>query len=204
MRKIVLFFTMVFATVTVLAQNLDQVNLMYVDGDMIKIKDGDQEQLQESTMLADCTTLYPDGTFKTADGEQFRLKDGECLDMYGIRYRNEYQYRYKVKKENKGLSQTQLQNKYQNRFHYLRVDGNVFRIQNLAQNRVRKPITLENKIIVDPFGTYQTPDQQEIRFNDGELLNMKGVKYDGIYEYRKVIAKMNKTQQKNKKSDALR
>ncbi|MBQ0734760.1 DUF6799 domain-containing protein [Aquimarina celericrescens] len=204
MRKIVLFFTMVFTIVTVLAQNLDQVNLMYVDGDMIKIKDGDQEQLQESTMLADCTTLYPDGTFKTADGEQFRLKDGECLDMYGIRYRNEYQYRYKVKKENKGLSQTQLQNKYQNRFHYLRVDGNVFKIQNLAQNRVRKPITLENKIIVDPFGTYQTPDQQEIRFNDGELLNMKGVKYDGIYEYRKVLAQMNKTQQKNKKSDALR
>ncbi len=194
---------MVLTTATILAQNLDQVSLIYVDGDMIQVTNGDQELLQESTMLADCTTLYSDGSFKTADGQQYRLKDGECLDMYGIRYRNEYQYRYKIKKENKDLTQTQLQSRYQNKFHYVKVDGDVFKVKNLVQDRIRKPITLKNNIVVDPFGTYQTPDQQEIRFKDGECLNMNGVKFEGIYEYRKVLAKKSKALQKNKKSTAL-
>ncbi|GAA4272827.1 hypothetical protein GCM10022258_21210 [Aquimarina gracilis] len=194
---------MVLGTLSLTAQNMDQSSLVYIDGDMIQFEDNNQELLEESTMLLDCSTLFPDGSFKTADGLQFRLKDGECLDMYGIRYRNEYQYRYKMKKENKDLTPVQLQNRYQDKVHYIKLNGDVFKIKNRYQKRIRKPVTLKNNTIVDPFGTYKTPGQEEIRFKDGECLNSSGVKFEGISEYRKVLAKKSKTQQKTKKSTAL-
>jgi hypothetical protein len=34
---------------------------------------------------------------------RLRLRNGECLDMNGVKYSNEYQYRSKIKKENKIL-----------------------------------------------------------------------------------------------------
>jgi hypothetical protein len=37
-------------------------------------------------------------------GDRLRLRDGECLDMNGVKYSNEYQYRSKIKQENKNLT----------------------------------------------------------------------------------------------------
>jgi hypothetical protein len=38
-------------------------------------------------------------------GDRLRLRDGECLDMNGVKYSNEYQYRSKIKQENKNLTE---------------------------------------------------------------------------------------------------
>ncbi len=193
MRKTLLFLTvMVLGILSITAQNQDQQTFMFIDGDMLQIIDREQVQLDASIMLSDCTTLNPDGSFLTADGEQLRLKDGECLDVYGVKYRNERQYRYKMKKENKGLNQAQIANRYQNKFHYIKIGGGVFKIQNVAQNRIRKPFTLKNGIVLDPFGIYKTADQEEIRLKEGEFFNMNGVKFENPYQYRKMISKKNK------------
>jgi hypothetical protein len=36
-------------------------------------------------------------------GDRLRLRNG-CLDMNGVKYSNEYQYRSKIKQENKNLT----------------------------------------------------------------------------------------------------
>ncbi len=197
MKKIlVVFALMALGTTTLTAQDL--VSFLFVDGDMVQLADNEQVRLEEPIILQDCTVLNPDGSFQTMDGKQLRLKDGECLDMYGIKYRNEYQYRYKVKKENKDLTQLQKQSRYENKFHYVKVDGVVYKIKNQAQNRLRKPFTLKNGFVVDPYGTYKTPDLEEIRLKDGECLNMSGVKFEGMSQYRKVLGKKNRMAQKIK------
>jgi hypothetical protein len=41
-------------------------------------------------------------------GDRLRLRNGECLDMNGVKYSNEYQYRSKIKQENKKFTQSQM------------------------------------------------------------------------------------------------
>jgi uncharacterized membrane protein len=55
----------------------------------------------------------PDGTFQKR-GDRLRLRNGECLDMNG-KYSNEYQYRSKIKQENKNLTQSQMMERNQKR-----------------------------------------------------------------------------------------
>jgi hypothetical protein len=57
-----------------------------------------------------------------------RLRDGECLDMNGVKYSNEYQYRSKIKQENKNL--TKPDDGAQKRSHLTVIDGNVYQIKN--------------------------------------------------------------------------
>jgi hypothetical protein len=64
---------------------------MLVDGDVLQIRDRDQIRLQDKIILTDGTTVNPDGTSRKKD--RLRLRNGECLDMNGVKYSNEYQYR---------------------------------------------------------------------------------------------------------------
>jgi hypothetical protein len=71
---------------------------MLVDGDVLQIRDRDQIRLQDKIILTDGTTVNPDGSSR---GDRLRLRNGECLDMNGVKYSNEYQYRSKIKQESK-------------------------------------------------------------------------------------------------------
>ena len=115
----------------------DQDRLMMVDGDLLRIRDRDQVRLNDELLLADGTVVQPNGAYTNPDGKRLRLRDGECLDMDGIHYRNEYQYRYKVQKENEGLTEAQIQNRNQNRWQLMLIDGQVYQVQNQMQERVR-------------------------------------------------------------------
>ncbi|MBQ4819650.1 DUF6799 domain-containing protein [Aquimarina sp. MMG016] len=194
MRKLILFFGLLtLGTISLTAQNqepnLEETILMYVDGDMLQVIDRDHLVLEESVILEDCTVLNSDGSFQAMDGGQSRLKDGECMDMYGIKYRNEYQYRYKVKKENKDLTGTQLDSRYEKKYHFIKIGSKVYQITDVSQKRLRKDITIGNGIVLDPYGTYQEPGQERVRLRDGECLNMGGVKFDNSYDQRKLMAK---------------
>ncbi|SRX55464.1 DUF6799 domain-containing protein [Aequorivita sp. CIP111184] len=205
-KTLFLLAFIVFGTITLNAQDKDQVRsqdqdrdrLMLVDGDVLQIRDRDQIRLQDKVTLNDGTVINPDGTFQIRNRDMLRLKDGECLDADGILYRNEYQYRYKVNQENKGLNQAQVQERNQNRVHYTLVDGEVLQIRNQSQNRLQQQLNFANGGSVNPDGTYQTQNRKQLRLNDGECLNMNGELFKNTYQARKMVKKdvMNKKTKK--------
>ncbi|MDX1828097.1 MAG: DUF6799 domain-containing protein [Lutibacter sp.] len=193
MKQIILFLAfIVLGTMGLVAQDQDQIQdrdqtrLMLVDGDLLQIRDRDQIRLKDKITLNDGTVVNPDGTYQTRDRIQLRLKDGSCLDNDGILYRNEYQYRYKVQQENKGLSEAQTQARNQNRFQIMNIDGQLYQIRNQVQKQVREQLNLGNGLVVNPDGTYQR-DRIQLRLMDGECLNMDGEMYKNTYMHRKMV-----------------
>ena len=179
MKKIFLLLAfMILATSTLTAQDIyhdqDQDRLMAVDGDILLIKDHNPIPLQGRLTLIDGTIVNPDGTYQTKDLKKLHLHDGECLDNDGIKYINDYQYIFKVEQENKGLSQTKIEKRNQNRFQLILINGKIFKILNHSQNRLQEKINLGNGTVVNPNGTFQTSDHKQFSLLDGECLNMEG------------------------------
>jgi len=172
-------------------QDQDRTKLVMVNGEMLELRDRAEMHLREKQTLTDGTVVFPDGTFQTRDGERLRLQDGECLDGDGIKYRNEYQYRYKVSQENKGLTEAKIQERNQNRVHYTLVDGEMYLIRNQAQNRLQDPLELGNGVVVNADGTYQTQNRKQLQLQDGECLNMDGEKFKNTYQHRKTMVQKN-------------
>jgi len=172
-------------------QDQDRTKLVMVNGEMLELRDRAQIRLMEKQTLEDGTVVHPDGSFQTRDGEQLRLKNGECLDGDGIKYRNEYQYRYKVHQENKGLAQNRVEERNQNRLHYMLLDGAMYRIENQYQNRLRSQINLAEGGFVNPDGTYQLKDQKQLKLQDGECLSLDGQKFKNLRQHRKMMVQKN-------------
>jgi adhesin HecA-like repeat protein len=201
MKKIIIFLVfVVFATTGLTAQERDQdriqdqdrTNLTMVNGEMLQLRDRAQVRLKEQVTLNDGTIITPKGLYTTKDGKQLKLKKGECLDNDGIKYRNEYQYRYKIQQENKGLDQVQIQNRNQNRIHYVLMDGDMLQVRNQLQERLQTSMTLNNGTVVNPDGTYQARDRKQLRLKDGECLNMDGKLYQNQIQHRKMLIQKNK------------
>jgi len=200
MKKLLLTAVLVALGTTVLTaqerdrdriQDQDRTKLVMVNGEMLELRDRAQIRLTEKQTLVEGTVVQPDGSFVTRNGEQLRLKNGECLDGDGIKYRNEYQYRYKVNQENKGLTQNQVEERNQNRLHYMLIDGEMYRIENQFQNRLQSQINLADGGSVSPDGTYQTRDRKQLKLKDGECLNLDGQKFKNLHQQRKMMVQKN-------------
>jgi len=172
-------------------QDQDRTKLVMVNGEMLELQDRAQLRLKEKQTLADGTIVHPDGTYQIRNGERLRLQEGECLDGDGIKYRNEYQYRYKVNQENKGLAQNQIEERNQNRLHYMLVDGEMYRIENQFQNRLQSQFNLADGGTVNPDGTYQTRERKQLKLKDGECLNLDGQKFQNLHQHRKMMVQKN-------------
>ena len=172
-------------------QDQDRTKLVMVNGEMLELQDRAQLRLKEKQTLADGTIVHPDGTYQTRNGERLRLYEGECLDGDSIKYRNEYQYRYKVNQENKGLAQNQIEERNQNRLHYMLVDGEMYRIENQFQNRLQSQFNLTDGGTVNPDGTYQTRERKQLKLQDGECLNLDGQKFQNLHQHRKMMVQKN-------------
>ncbi len=201
MKKIVIFLIfVVFITTGLTAQerdhdriqDQDRTNLTMINGEMLQLRDRAQVRLKEQVTLKDGTIITPKGVYTTKDGKQLKLKNGECLDNDGIKYRNEYQYRYKIQQENMGLDHAQIQNRNQNRIHYVFMEGEILQIRNQSQERLQTSMTLNNGTIVNPDGTYQDRDRKQLRLKDGECLNMDGKLYQNQIQHRKMLIQKNK------------
>ncbi|WP_272024000.1 DUF6799 domain-containing protein [Olleya namhaensis] len=213
MKKVILAIAfVVLGTTAMIAQDKDQDRvqdqdrLMLVDGDVLQIRDQDQIRLKDKKTLNDGTTVNADGSYLTRDRDRLRLKDGECLDSDGIKYRNEYQYRYKIQQENKGLTKSQIQERNQNRVHYTLMDGEMFQIKNQSQNRIQSQLKLNDGSIVNADGTYQTRDRKQLRLQEGECLSMDGQMFKNTNKYRKMNLKkimLNKRIQKKPKTQKM-
>ena len=208
MKKIVLTIAFVVLGATaIIAQERDQdriqdqdrTKLVLVNGEMLEVREREHKRLQNDQTLNDGTVVSADGTYLTKDKVRLRLKDGECLDNDGIMYRNEYQYRYKIQQENKGLDQAQIQERNQNRVHYMLVDGEMVQIRNQSQNRLQQKLNLSNGTIVNPDGSYQTKDRKQLQLKDGECLNMDGEMFKNTYQHRKMVNKKTTLKKKIQK-----
>jgi len=206
-RLTILAASIVLGTASLVAQDRDQVQdrdqdrLMLVDGEMLQIRDRDQTRLDEPLTLNDGTVINPDGTYMTRDQVRLRLRDGECLDNDGVLYRNEYQYRYKVQKENNGLAENQVRERNQNRFQIMVIDGEAYQIRNEFQNQIQNQMQVGEGMVVNPDGTYRIQNQEQLQLRDGECLNMEGAKFMNMYQHRKMIIQKNKSLNKvNKKA----
>jgi uncharacterized protein YxjI len=200
------FAFVVLGTAMLVAQDRDQIQdrdrdqLMMVDGEVLQIRDQEQIRLREPITLNDGTVIHPDGTYTTRDQQRLRLKDGECLDNNGILYRNEYQYRYKVQQENKGLAENQVRARNQNRFQVMVIDGEAYQIRNEIQNQIRNQYDVGDGTVVNPDGTYMTKKQERLKLQEGECINMEGAKFMNMYQNRKMLINKNMHMKKvNKK-----
>lgn len=205
-RTLLLAVFAVLGTTMLVAQDRDQIQdrdqdrLMLVDGEVLQIRDQDQIRLNEPITLNDGTVINPDGTYMTGDQKQMRLKDGECLDNDGVFYRNEYQYRYKIQQENRGLAENQIRERNQNRFQVMVIDGEAYQIRNEYQIKIQNQFDVGDGTVVHPDGTYQNRNQQQLQLKEGECINMDGAKFMNMYQNRKMIINKNMQMKKmNKK-----
>jgi len=198
-RNLVLLVLIVLGSMALTAQERDQdriqdqdrTKLVMVNGEMLELRDRAEMRLKEKQTLSDGSVVSPDGTYETSDGSRLKLKNGECLDGDGIKYRNEYQYRYKVGQENKGLTQEQIRERNQNRVQYTLVDGEMYLVRNQFQHRLEESLDLGNGVVVNPDGSFQNRDQKRLQLKDGECLNTDGQMFSNMYQYRKMILQKN-------------
>lgn len=101
--------------------------------------------------------------------------------------------------EDKGLTNAQIQERNQNRFHLMLIDGEVHQIRNQSQTRLEQQLQLDNGMAINPDGTYQTRDRRQLRLQDGECLNLKGEKFTNMYHHRKMMLQKNMKNMKMKK-----
>lgn len=192
MKKLaMLIIFIVLGTLGLLAQDKDRDRIIMLDGEVLQIRDRDQILLTDIITLNDGTIVNPDGTYLTRNKEKFRLRNGSSIDMDGILYRNEYQYQYKIKNENKGLSEAQIQERTQNRYHIMNIDGQLYQIKYQSQNKLKKQHKLNNRVVVNPDGTYTNRDGQQVHLRDGEVLDMDGQVYNNTFKHRKIVAQKN-------------
>ncbi|WP_299124672.1 DUF6799 domain-containing protein [uncultured Winogradskyella sp.] len=212
MKKILIFIAfVVFGTTAIVAQERDQdriqdqdrTKLVMVNGEMLEVRERAHKRLQKKQELNDGTIVSSDGTYITRAQERLRLKDGQCLDMDGVMYRNEYQYRYKIQQENKGLTQAQIQERNQHRVHYMLVGGEMFQIRTQSQNRLEQQHKLNDGTVVNPDGTYQARNRKQLQLKDGECLNMDGEMFKNTYQHRKKVAKNKLTKKKVQKKTGI-
>ncbi|MCB0473486.1 MAG: hypothetical protein KDC56_10550, partial [Flavobacteriaceae bacterium] len=82
-------------------KNLNRFQLILIDGEMYKVLNHNQLDVNNQMSLKNGTVVNPDGTYHTMDPKRLRLLDGECLDMNGEIFRNIYQLRKELIQKNK-------------------------------------------------------------------------------------------------------
>ena len=173
-------------------QDQDQTRLLAMNGNMFQVRDRAEMRLQNRQSLSDGTVIRANGKYETPDGKRYKLGEGECLDGDGVLYRNEYQYRHKIERENAGLSEAQVRERNQNRLHYTMIEGEVYQIRHQEQARLENQLRLENGTTVFPDGTYQMQNQQRQRLQDGACLDPSGQMFRNMYQFQKRVIQQHK------------
>ncbi|MDP1764275.1 MAG: hypothetical protein Q8L07_10345 [Sediminibacterium sp.] len=74
--------------------------LVMKDGKMLHTTDGKDMLMQHDMTLKNGMMIKPDGSYQLKNGKQLRLRDGQCMDMNGSKYRSQ------------GMFQRKMQGKY--------------------------------------------------------------------------------------------
>lgn len=111
--------------------------MLMLRGEVLNISDREQIALQDRIILDNGTLVQSDGSFKTKNLQEFNLLEGECLDQDGVLYSNEYNYRFRVEQENKGLEISQVPERNQQRYFVMLIKGQAFQIINKKQHLIQ-------------------------------------------------------------------
>lgn len=62
------------------------------NGKMMQVTATKKSVMEKDISLANGTWIHPDGSYQTMNGKKYQLKNGECMDINGIKYRSERVY----------------------------------------------------------------------------------------------------------------
>ena len=71
------------------------------------------------------------------------------------------------------------------------IEGELYQIKNQSQNKLHKAFKFNNGMVVNPDGTYQNRDKQQLRLQDGECVNMDGKMFRNTLMHQKMIVQKN-------------
>jgi hypothetical protein len=80
-------------------RNEHRVQYSMIEGKVYRIQHEAQLRLQAPVKLANGATVSPDGSYQLENQARVQLREGECLDAVGERFRNMYQMRKKMMKQ---------------------------------------------------------------------------------------------------------
>ncbi len=197
MRSLIIVAITVFLFISASAQERDQdreqVRLqdreyyMFQDGQMHRIREGSRTQLQTQVRLNNGTIIEPNGYFQVANRKRKLLRNGECIDFEGNRYRNQERYQKMI---------TQLA---QNN-HFIMQNGNVFQVQNGRKSRIQNQVRLDNNTTIDQDGTVRNENRKEYRLREGECLDNEGKRYRSRERFRLMLDRKERNPKVNKKT----
>tara|TARA_R110002051_G_scaffold182103_2_gene251600 strand:- start:6176 stop:6826 length:651 start_codon:yes stop_codon:yes gene_type:complete len=180
----------------------DQDVMLMLRGEVLYISDLEQVVLQDQIILGNGTLVHSDGFCKTKDLQKFYLLEGECLDQDGVLYSNEYNYRFRVEQENKGLELSRVPERNQQRYFVVLIKGQAFQIINKKQHLIQEPVDLGYGKFLNPNGVYRTSYGYS-RLKEEGCITIYGKPLINLYEHRKAIRrKANRAKKKLLKKEA--
>jgi hypothetical protein len=124
--------------------------------------------------LQNGAVVNPDGSYQLQNKKQKRLKNGECLDLYGNRYKNQQEFNQQMQIRSQAMAQE----------HLMLQDGQMYRIQNQERTQLQEQLALQNGSVVMPDGSVKKQDREQLRLKDGECLDMEGNRYENQERWR--------------------
>ena len=165
-----------------------QEHLLYKDGKVYQVNNDVQSPVQSQQQLKNGLRVNPNGVCQLQDQKKFQLKNGECLDMDGNRYKSQNDFR----------QQMQFRSQAMNQEHLLYANGNLMRNKNQERVQVNEKIILENGTVVNPDGSYQLKDGNKFQLKEGECMDMDGNIYQSHQHFRdKMEAQMRNKYDRN-------
>ena len=152
-------------------QNRDQVrlgeHLMLQNGEMYRVQDQQRTRLQETLTLQNGTKVSPDGTCRLGTGKSFKLRDGQCLDMQGTRYKSQEALQQRTQMRSQAMAQE----------HVLFQNGKLYRVKDRSRVEQQEALSLNNGATIKPDGSVQLQNGRSFQLQNGECLDMAGNRY---------------------------
>jgi hypothetical protein len=199
-KQLLLVFILALSVGYVPAQEMPQTQLklqeyyMFKDGKMFHIRNQEEIQLNGSRTLVNGNVFNPDGSYQLRNKDKEMLKNGECLDSDGTRYKNQEQAVRKLQYRAQALALE----------YYMYQSGKMYQYQNQERTQLEQQATLQNGTTIDPDGNMLSKNKQ-VRLKEGECVDTEGNRYENHQRYQeKMEQRMEKLDQdkgKKGKSD---
>ena len=104
-------------------------HLMFQDGKLYRMQEGVRKEVRDQVQLKNGAVVKNDGSLQLQNGQRYQLRNGECIDLNGNRYKNENRF-------NKRIMMTEQQME-RSKNRQMKQDRNTGRDRNMNTNRPR-------------------------------------------------------------------
>ena len=163
-------------------------HLMLKDGKMYQIEGQQMTQLQAQQKLANGCVVNPDGTYQFQNKKKQQLKNGECLDMQGNRFKSQQEFQQQMQNRERAMAQE----------HLVYQGGQMYQVRNQERVQLKEQVKLADGSKVNPDGTWLHKDGTKQQLRNGECLDMAGKRYENQDRFcDKMEQRMNKESKMN-------